>query len=103
MAFRVIPHHYPPLGFQKLTVSSSAVGLTVPTTPVGAIVRSAHFTVETNNIRMRYDGTDPDTSTGELLYVGDVVELNNITMLSDVRLIAVASDGLIQIHYHGEF
>jgi hypothetical protein len=102
VASRVVSIHFPPLGFQKLTVSSSAVGLTVPTTDPKAVVRSAHFTVETANIRMRYDGSDPTTDTGELLYVGDVVELSNIEMVSDVKFIAVSSDGVIQIHYHGE-
>jgi hypothetical protein len=50
---------------------------------------------------MKVDGNDPTTSDGILLYIGDEVELLNVQMINNCRLIAVTSDGLIQIHYFG--
>lgn len=98
MTTRVLPSYYSPTGFQKLTVSSSAVGFTLPTT---VQTRAVIFTVETNQIRMKVDGNDPNATDGILLYVGDEVELTNVQMINNCKLIATGSDGLVQIHYFG--
>jgi len=98
MTVRTLPSYYSPTGFQKLTVSSSSVGLTIPVAPQ---CRAVIFTVESNQIRMRVDGSAVTATDGILLYVGDVVEVLNVDMINNCRLIAVGSDATIQIHYFG--
>lgn len=99
MSTKVLPLFYSPLGFQKLTVSSSAVGFTKPS--VVPTIRAVTVTVETNSIRYRIDGTDPDSSTGHLLYDGDVLELTNVNSINSFRAIATGSDATVQITYYG--
>lgn len=99
MTMRVLPSYYSPTGFQKLTVSSSAVGFTLPANVPQ--VRAVIFTVENNPIRMKVDGGDPTTTDGILLYIGDEVELTNVTMINNCKLIAQSSDGLVQIQFFG--
>ena len=99
MQTKVLPLFYSPLGFQKLTVSSSAVGFTLPS--VVPTIRAVTVTVETNSIRYRLDGTDPDTSTGHLLYDGDVFDITNVNSILAFKAIAVSSDATIQITYFG--
>ena len=96
---RAFPASYSPLGFQKLTVSSSSVGFTLPTQP--PFVRSVLFTVETANIRMKISGAVATTSDGLLLKDGDIVELSNTEMIKNCQLIAVSSDATVQIEYLG--
>lgn len=99
MSTKVLPLFYSPLGFQKLTVSSSPVGFTFPS--VTPTIRAITVTVETNSIRYRLDGSDPDTSTGHLLYDGDVLDITNVNSLKNFKAIAVTSDATIQITYYG--
>jgi hypothetical protein len=96
---RAFPTYYSPLGFQKLTVSSSSVGFTFPTTVVP--IRAVIFTVENNDIRMKVDGGTASATDGLLLKVGDIVELLNVEAIKNCSLMAVAADGLIQIEYFG--
>lgn len=97
MASKVLPLFYSPVGFQKLTVSSSAVGFTKPTVTV--TIRAIQMTVETNNIRYRMDGPNPDASTGHLLYDGDVLEITNVESINNFAAIATGSDATVQITY----
>lgn len=93
-----------PLGFQTLTVSSAAVGLTRPTEaavsgatkPVNA--NYAYITVETNAVRWRDDGTDPTAGVGSpvaagatLIYDGD---------LSTIKFIRQSADATLTIAYY---
>lgn len=62
-----------PLGSNKISMSGTTVytlgsGLTDNAVPAGADV--AKLTVETANVRVRYDGVAPDATTGILLTVG---------------------------------
>lgn len=98
MTTRVLPSYYSPTDFQKLTVSSSPVGFTLPATPQ---TRAVIFTVENNPIRMKVDTGTVSATDGLLLYVGDEVELTNVEMINNCRLIAQSSDGLVQIQYFG--
>ena len=99
MRVRALPVYYSPTGFQKLTVSSSSVGFTLPTT---LQTRAVIFTVEDAQCRMKVDGNAPTTTDGILLYVGDVVELTNVDMINNFRAIRTTStDATFQIHYFG--
>lgn len=98
MKVRALPAFYSPTGFQKLTVSNTAVGFTIPTT---VQTRAVMFTVETDQIRFRVDGTAPDSATGILLEAGDLVEMTNVDMITNFKAIRVTSDATLQIHYFG--
>lgn len=56
-----------PAGHQQITALSAAVGLTPPTKDANV----ARVQAETQNVRVRDDGTDPAAGVGELLYAGD--------------------------------
>lgn len=87
-----------PTGFESVTVSSTAVGLT-PATYAGAT--TALITVETAAIRMRMDGTAPTASVGTLLNAGDGIILNSPEQIAGFQAIAVDADATIMIEYGG--
>ena len=97
---RAFPIYFSPItdGYQDLTVSNSAVGLTLPTslTP-----RAAVITVESDQVRFTLDTTTPTSSKGHLLNVGDMLELANTEMLSNARFIRVTTDATLRITYFG--
>ena len=97
---RAFPAYYSPIasGYQDLTVSNTAVGLTVPSTPVA---RCAIITVETDQVRFTVDTTTPTSSKGHLLNAGDLLELGNTEMLTNARFIRVTTDATLRISYFG--
>ena len=98
MASKVLPTFYSPVGFQKLTVSSSPVGFTLPV--VTPTIRAIQMTVENYNIRYTVNGTTVTTTTGHLLYDGDVLELTNVESIKNFSAIAASSDAVVQITYY---
>lgn len=98
MSVRTVPSYYSPLGFQKLIVDS-VVGFTLPIEP--PIVRAVQFSVETDQIRFRLDGVNPDASTGVLMEKGDSLQLTNRELIMNFRAIKVTAAATIQIHYFG--
>jgi hypothetical protein len=52
-----------PVSFQQVTVSSTAVGLSIPT---GVRPRMVFLSVNTNGIRYRLDGSDPTSTVGHV-------------------------------------
>src|SRR5262245_56651730 len=59
-----------PLSFESLTVSTAALGLTVP-----AAAEIAYLTCETNDCKYRFDGADPTSTIGHRLVTGQVLEM----------------------------
>jgi hypothetical protein len=105
MAGRVIVNGgKPAYEFEKITVSSSAIGIsaakiTKPSTTNGQS-RTAEFaliTVETDSIRYRTDGTNPDSTTGHLLVAGDALQLDNFDDIRRFKAIRVTTDATIQV------
>lgn len=87
------------VGYEKLTVSTAAVGFAaIPVTADSVILR-----VETNPIRWRADGTNPDASTGCPMLVADPdLSLLNlgIDALSKFKFIrSGAGDGVLSVVY----
>ena len=79
-----------------LTISGTAVSFTetdIPNNVVGAIV-----TVESNDVRMRYDGTDP-LKTGvdgaQLMKKDSIWEITGRDILVDMSFIAPGSDAFV--------
>lgn len=105
MAGRVVVHGgKPSYEFEKITVSSTAVGIAAtkvsrPSTTAGQ-ERTAEFaliTVETDSVRYRTDGTNPDATTGHLLTAGDVLQLDNFDDIRRFKAIRVTTDATIQV------
>lgn len=99
MAWRVVPSYYSPTGFQRLPVSGTVVSLTLPTEP--PVTRAVLIQAETDMIRFRLDGGDPDGTNGQILMVADNLELTNRQMISNFRAIKVTNDAVLQIFYFG--
>lgn len=55
--------------------------------------------VETNSVRVRCDGVDPDSNTGHLLAVGDILNLNGSDVRNFKAIKAGASAGKIAVSY----
>jgi hypothetical protein len=100
-SIRAFPTYYSPLGFQKLTVSSSPVGFTLPTVSKTNPIRAVIFTCENNDIRMKIDGGAASATDGLLVKANDIVEILNVEAILNCSLMAVAADAIIQIEYFG--
>jgi hypothetical protein len=87
----------PPLGYEQLTVSNSAVGLTVPAKPV----RMAVVVVESNTIRFRDDGTNPTSTVGTPV-VANVTILICGRAVDTFKAIRVSGDAVLNIAYYGQ-
>ena len=72
--------------FESLTVAGTSVGLTSATF---ANRNRALVTVETAQVRFRFDGADnaPTASVGHILEVGDTLELDSEHQLEHIRFI----------------
>lgn len=76
--------------FETITVANSAIGCTAatanPSNAPGAV--RAVMTLETAQIRYRYDGTDPTSTVGHLLEIGETLVLegaDNIRRFKAIR------------------
>jgi hypothetical protein len=87
--------------FEKLTVGVAASGgtatLFAPAT--GKRARSVLLTVETDDIRVRYDGVDPTASDGHLITSGGSFRLEGCDNITRLRFIRVTADATIQVTY----
>ena len=75
-----------PIGFEALTVSTTAVGLTATD---GAT--QAEITVELADVRVRSDGVDPTATVGHLILDGAVISLSSAKDIAAFRAIRDAS------------
>jgi hypothetical protein len=89
--------------YESITVSSAAIGLTAGTiTPIIAGVRNATAlcVVETAQIRYRVDGTDPTSSEGIALNIGDTLVLEGSDDLLKFRAIRTGgTDAVLKCSY----
>lgn len=89
------------MGYQQITSLSSAAGLTLPSqnqkgVDVGAPTM-ALLQAETQNVRWRDDGTDPTSSTGMRLLVGQTLSYDGD--LSKLRVIEETASAKLNISY----
>jgi hypothetical protein len=78
----------------KLTVSDGQ------TPPRARRCKSVFITVETNSIRIRWDGGDPvSAGVGHLLAGGDSIEINGETTVRKVRMIRESADATVRVTY----
>lgn len=86
-----------PLGYQQLTVSSTAVAFTLPAGPV----RMAVVMVEDNPVRFRDDGTNPSASVGTLVQPNVAILVCGAAM-NKFRAIRQGSDAKLSVHFYGD-
>jgi hypothetical protein len=85
------------MGFESLTVADTAVGVTFADADEA---ERAFMTLETGQIRFRYDGVSPTASEGHLMEIGDVFVLEgggNITAFEAIR--TGGTSGVLKITY----
>ncbi len=84
-------------GYQKLTISNSAVGLTVPSDIVYTHARIRLINPISNPVYYRDDSTDPDSDDGMPLWDKDTLTLsrNQISKTKFIRSGASDATGLV--------
>ncbi len=106
MSSSFITDETPAGDFEAITVSSTSVGFTAAKIKInqegGQYKRAvkAFVTVETNPMRVRFDGTAPTTTVGHLLAAGDVMMITGDANVANAHFIATASDGAIKVTYY---
>lgn len=91
------------IGFDSATISSSSQTLVDVGFTLAQILRAseAFITVETNSIRIRYDGTAPTTTEGHLLTAGSSLTLVGNQQIRNLKMIAAAADGAVKVTLEG--
>lgn len=88
--------------YESIAVSTTVVALTQ--TAVGGMKpKCAHITVETNSIRYRVDGVDPEATEGHLVIAGGVIELTSPDEVTKFRAIRATADGVIKVTQGTEY
>lgn len=83
--------------YESITVAASAVGLTSATYGTST---KAEMTLETGQIRVRKDGTNPTSAEGHIVEVGDIIKLNSASDLATFKAIRTgATSGVLKITY----
>lgn len=90
-----------PIGFEQITVSSTAIGCTASKINPGSGVAGANYALfrcETSDVRWRDDGVDPTASVGYLLRTNE--ELVYDGQLSKIKFIRATADATIDASYY---
>lgn len=81
-----------PNGYQQVSVASSPSSLTVPSGTSSAVV-----SVSGNPVRFMMDGTNPSTSTGMPINVGDTVPI--VGNLGNLRFVSEVGTAVLDVQY----
>lgn len=87
--------------YESVTVATTAVGLATATTnPTGDLeITRCRGRLETAQVRQRWDGTNPTSTEGELVDIGDVVTIEGNDVARRVRWIRTGStSGVMKVH-----
>ncbi len=92
------PSGIKPLGYQQITVGSTAVGLTIPAGANRAVIG-----VEAQPLRYRTDGIDPTDTEGFLVKADVTFELHGNQTLKNFKAIRDdITDAVLNVNYYGE-
>jgi hypothetical protein len=87
---------FSPRAYESITVATTAIGIT--SSLLSPNRRRAVLTAETAQMRFRVDGTDPTSSEGHLLEVGDTLELDQQEEMLNFRAIRTGStSGVLKV------
>lgn len=83
--------------YESVTVAAAAIGLTSATYANAIYVE---MTLETAQIRIRLDGTNPTASEGHIVERGDVITLEGTAQISQFRAYRTgAVSGVLKVTY----
>lgn len=84
--------------FETIEIGSSAVGLNA-----GAKLgcKKVFMTLETAQIRFRYDGVNPTATIGHILNPNDVLRLEGIQIQNFKAIRTGSTSGLLSVTYEG--
>ena len=89
-----------PYAYESITVADAAISLTSATYDQVGYNIQAFITLETAQVRWRIDGTDPTSSEGHLLEIGQNLSLNDSQAVKNFRAIRTgSSSGVIKVTY----
>lgn len=89
--------------FDTQTISTVALGITAAKLKInetgGRFKRAvkAFISVETNSIRVRWDGTDPTASVGHLLTAGSSLTIIGEGNVTKIKMIRASADAAVMI------
>lgn len=90
-----------PFNFEKITVSSTALGFTTATAfPDSGPADLVVCRVETDSIRYRVDGVSPVAATGMLKASGEEFTVCGVTTAKRFRMIRVTTDATVSCTYY---
>lgn len=104
---------YPPIGFEKLNVTTGAGGTALTAASYTfrdtsgtsrnrpKFAQHALLTVETFPLRFTTDGTAPDATTGHLAPVGSSIALEGYDAIKGFKGIGVGGTAVLQATYSG--
>jgi hypothetical protein len=81
------------LGYQKILAAGGVQSLTVPTGATGAVIRCA-----TAAGRYRFDTTNPTTSVGNIIAIGETITIYGTDALAKFECILTAT-GVLHVQY----
>lgn len=105
MSSSFVTDEIPATDFESITVSNVSIGFTaskILQNETGGFKRhctKALFTVETNSIRFRLDGTAPTATVGHLMAAGDSFLVTGDTNITNLRLIRQSADATVMVTY----
>lgn len=86
--------------YESITVADTAIGLTAGKLTTERRPIQAFITVETAEIRYRWDGTDPTTSEGHLLQPMDTLIVEGVGNMSLIKFVRTgATSGTLKVSY----
>lgn len=83
------------IAWEKITVTTTAATGITPERQG----RSALISVETNPVRIRYDGGAATATDGHLLNAGDTIRITSADDLAKTSVIAIGANAVLQITY----
>ena len=88
-----------PFSFETITVNT-VIGLTTSILDSSPKPKEAFITVESAQIRFRYDNTDPTSSVGHILNPMDSITIKGYSQMRNIKFIKIgASNGTLQVTY----
>ena len=91
--------------YESITVAASAIGFTLATykttsTNAKTFAKRAFCTLESGQIRWRIDGSDPTSTVGHLLEIGQSLEIEETGNIDNFRAIATGgTNGALKVTY----
>ncbi len=89
-----------PFDFETITVADTAIGLTASKLASSPKPKKVFITVETAEIRYRYDGTAPTDTVGHLTLPNDILTFEGFSQLNNIKFIrTTATSATLQVSY----